>query len=61
MKKSYISPKSCTITFAYESSLLTSSITGIGVKQSDGDARGGSEAASNHSIWNNNDWMKDGE
>ncbi len=61
MKKSYINPKSCTITFAYESSLLTGSINGIGVKESDDDAREGSEAASNHSIWNNSDWMKDGE
>lgn len=61
MKKSYITPESRAISFAYESSILTSSITGIGVKDGDDDARGGSEAASNHSIWNNGDWLKNEE
>lgn len=61
MKKSYTSPESRAISFAYESSILTGSINGIGVKESDDDARAGSDAASNHSIWNNSDWLKDEE
>lgn len=61
MKKSYITPESRAISFAYESSILTGSITGIGVNDSDDDARSGSEAASNHSIWNNGDWLKNEE
>ncbi len=61
MKRTYISPESQVVALIAESSILTESINGVGVKDNDEDARDGSAACSNNRIWNSNNWLNDEE
>ncbi len=59
MKRTYISPESQVVALIAESHILTGSIDGVGVKETE--EREGSAACSNNRIWNSNSWLNDEE